>query len=350
VTVARPTYVNLSDLMGATGVKSSAYVRSKLERALEAGSSLAEDRLRRIFYPRAATRKFDWPDRNQGTSYRLWLGEHEFTSITSLTSGGTSLVDGTDFVLRPYEGPPYGSIELLVSSGASFGGGSTWQDDVIIVGTLGYDDVTTSAATTAEALDDSETGIDCGPCPEIAAGDLVTIDDERMLVTSVSLLDTGQDVGADLAADRTADTVAVTTGSAYSADELITIGAERMRILDIAGDSLIVTRAADGSTLAPHTTGASIYAPRTLSVTRGATGTTAATHLTSATVYKQMYPATLRALALAESLNSLEQEASAYARTIGSGEAERNASGAGIADIRRAAEVRMRRARGPWAV
>jgi hypothetical protein len=355
VAVTRPTYVNLRELRGAAGVMSSAYMTRKLERALAGGSEQAERHLNRAapgstFYPQALTRKFDFPAPHQGESWRLWLDEHTLISVTSMTSGGVTLTEGTDYLLRPYAGPPYDAIEILLSGSATLGGGSTWQDDIVIVGEYGYDDSTVSSAVTVEALDASETAIDCGACPDIDAGDLITIDSERMLVTSTSLLDTGQNIGADLSADRTDDTVTVSDGTAYAADETITVDSERMLILDIAGNSLIVARSHDGSTLAAHTAGADIYARRTLNVTRGATGTTAATHLTSAAVYRQLYPPALQDLAMAEALNIFEQESSAYARTIGSGEAERAASGAGLNDIRKTSARYLRRERGPWVV
>lgn len=352
VTMTRPTYVNLRDLQVATDAATTAYSRRQLERALEVGSAEVDALLNREdgFAPLVATRKWDWPPRDDYEAHILWLDEHELVSITSLTAGGTSLTETTDYILRPHEGPPYNRIEILLSGTAAFAAGDSWQEAIVAVGTWGHTDTTSSVTTLAEALDVSETGVDVGACPDASTGDLLTIDSEKMLVTGTSLLDTGQNLGGDLTESLTDSSVTVSDGTAYSEDELLTIDSERMLILDIAGNALLVERAADGSTLAAHSTGADIYAPRTLTVERGARGTTAATHTISTVVSKQVYPPLVRSLALAEALNSVAQETSSYARTVGSGENMRNASGAGLAALRKHAWASLGRSRGPWAV
>src|SRR5690606_34488219 len=132
--------------------------------------------------------------------------------------------------------------------------------------------------------------------------DLIKLGTEHMVVTGRSMLDTGQNIGADLDASNSAVTVAVTDGTAFSAGETLLIGSERMLIVDVAGNNLIVKRAWDGSVLAAHTSGADIYASRTLTVERGALGTTAATHLDNAAVSRHVVPGAVRALAVAEAL------------------------------------------------
>jgi hypothetical protein len=115
---------------------------------------------------------------------------------------------------------------------------------------------------------------------------------------------------------------------------VLLIDSERMRIDDIAGNTLIVTRAWDGSTIAAHTAGATIYAPRTLTVARGALGTTAAAHGSGSTVYRWDAPGPVRQLCVAEALTDLLQGRSGYARTAGAGENEREATGRGLKDLR----------------
>jgi len=107
-----------------------------------------------------------------------------------------------------------------------------------------------------------------------------------------------------------------------------------MRVDDIAGNTLVVTRAWDGSTIAAHSVGATVYAPRMLTVQRAALGTTAATHLTSASVYRWDPPGPVRQLCVAEALTDLLQGRSGYARTAGAGENEREATGRGLKDLR----------------
>ncbi|MBH1939043.1 hypothetical protein I5Q34_33110, partial [Streptomyces sp. AV19] len=97
---------------------------------------------------------------------------------------------------------------------------------------------------------------------------------------------------------------------------------------------LTVKRAWDGSVLAAHAANADIYTPRTLTVTRGALGTTAAAMSAGDDVYRWDPPGPVRELTVAEALTSLLQGQSGYARVVGSGEAQREASGRGLRDLR----------------
>jgi hypothetical protein len=82
--------------------------------------------------------------------------------------------------------------------------------------------------------------------------------------------------------------------------------------------------------LASHT-GSTIYALRRLVVERGALGTTAATHLIAAPIVKHVVPGTIRLLAIAESLTTVQQEGAGYARIVGSGDKNFNSSNARLA-------------------
>jgi hypothetical protein len=108
-----------------------------------------------------------------------------------------------------------------------------------------------------------------------------------------------------------------------------------MLVVDVAGTTLTVKRAWRGSTLAAHSAGADIFAPRTLTVERGALGTTAATHLTAAPVVQHVVPAMVRDLCIGEAINQLQQEGSGYARLIGEGEDAREGTGRSLFDLRR---------------
>lgn len=153
-----------------------------------------------------------------------------------------------------------------------------------------------------------------------------------MLVTGRSMLTTGQTLQTPLTASNANVTVAVTTGSAYSVDEVILLDSERMLIVDIAGNQLTVKRAWDGSVLAAHT-GSTIFAPRTLTVTRGFLGTTPATHLSAAPIARHLVPALISGATIALALNQLLQEQAGYARTAGSGDHQRENTGRGVRAI-----------------
>jgi hypothetical protein len=140
-----------------------------------------------------------------------------------------------------------------------------------------------------------------------------------------------------------------TTTGAPAVDETILIGSERMLVVDVAGSTLTVKRAWDGSVLTTHASGADIYALRTLTVARGAYGTTAATHSDTAALARHVCPALVRDYALGVALVQLLGEQAGYARTAGSGEGQREVTGRGLAQLRRdliAAYGRKSRIRG----
>jgi hypothetical protein len=334
-----PWYASREEIKAELDVKETARSNSRIDRALADATEALHGLCHRVFYPVVATRYFDWPGPQYARPWRLWLDANELISVTTLTSGGVTIA-ASDYFLEPNTyGPPYNRVEIDLDSSAAFGGGDTHQRDIGITGVwAGCPLVEPLAGATVEALDASETGIDVDAATSAAVGvgSLLRIDDERVIVTGRSNLDTGQTLGGSgLTNVNSAVTVTVQSGAAFAAGETILIDGERMRVDDIAGNALVVTRAWDGSTIAAHSVGATIYAPRTLAVERGALGTTAATHNTSATVHRWDPPGPVRQLCLAEALTDLLQGRSGYARTAGAGESEREVAGRGINDLRK---------------
>jgi hypothetical protein len=333
----QPWYATREEIKAELDVKETARANARIDRVLEDASRAVESMCHRRFYPEIATKSFPYPGPQTGTSWRLWLNANEVVSVTTLTSGGTTIAS-TDYFLEPNEyGPPYNRLEIDLDSSAAFGGGDTHQRDITITGLWGYRNDETSVGATVEALDASETGIDVDAATSAAVGvgSLLRIDSERVIVTSRSQLDTGQTVGGSgLTNQNNSVTVTVQSGAAFAAGETILIDGERMRVDDIAGNTLIVTRAWDGSTIAAHTAGTAIYAPRTLTVARGALGTTAGSHSSGATVYRFDPPGPVRQFVIAEAINDLLQGRAGYARTAGSGENEREVTARGLRELR----------------
>jgi hypothetical protein len=334
--ITAPTYASREDVKSALDFAETARNDRAVDRALVSATSSVEALLLRRFYPETDTRYFNWPDRNGARPWRLWLGRDELVSVTTLTAGGDAIA-ASDFFLEPANsGPPYTHVEIDLASSASFSSGDTHQRAISILGVFGYgnDDETAGAletiisSTTATTIDVTDSAL-------IGVGDLIKIDTERMLVTGKTMLDTTQNLQTSLTASQSNVTVAVTTGSAYRVGETILIDSERMLIVDISGNNLTVKRAFDGTVLAAHTAPtADIYAPRTLTVVRGSVGTTAATHADAAAITRHVYPGPVRSLCIAEAINTLQQEGSAYGRTEGSGDNEKDAAGAGIDGLR----------------
>lgn len=317
-------YATREDVMRAADSKETVRNAGQIDRGLEAASRAVDVLCHRTFYPEIDTRSFDWPNSQHAAPWRLWLDASELISVSAVSSGGTS-ISTADVLLEPAQyGPPYNRLELNLGSSAAFGGGATHQRDISITGLwAGCRIDETQVGTIAEGLDTSETGVDVdGPTSAtVGVGSLLRVDSERLAVTGRTMLDTGQNLGADLDAKASTVTVPVASAAGFAVDETILIDAERMLIVDIAGSSLIVKRGWNGSVLAAHTTGADVYAPRTLTVTRGALGTTAATHSTAAPVHRWDPPGPVQTLTIAEVLNTLGLEQASYSVALRAGEA-----------------------------
>jgi hypothetical protein len=330
-------YATREEIKAELDVKETARSNARIDRALEDASRRVDGLMHRTFAPVTDTRYFDWPNVQYAYPWRIWFDQWELADIpTAVTSGGQAIPLSACNFEPVNSGPPYQSLELRRDMPYSFGVGSTPQRDVAITGLWGYRNTETTAGTLAAQVSSaSATTITVdGPASAAAGvGSILRVDNERMIVTARTMIDTGQGFGDSMTAANNYVTIGVANGGAYAVGEMILRDSERMLIVDIAGNTLTVLRAWDGTVLAAHTNSA-IYAPRVLTVTRGALGTTAATHANTATVYAWQPPGPIRQLTIAEALTDLLQGRSGYARTAGAGENEREASGKGLADLR----------------
>jgi hypothetical protein len=333
-----PWYATREEIKAELDVKETARSNARIDRALADATEAVEGLTHRVFYPMQDTRKMDWPPRTGATPWILRLDANELVSVTSLTSGGKTIAPG-DYLLRRADDkaePPYTRIEINLGGPASFGGGSTYQQDIVVTGLFGYRNDETAAGTLAAqvATAGATTITVDGPASAaLGVGSLLRIDNERMIVTGRTQLDTGQGFGDSMTNTNNDVSIGAANGGVYAVGEVILRDSERMLITDIAGNTLTVTRAWDGSVLAAHPDSA-IYAPRVLTVVRGALGTTAAVHSSGASVARWDAPGSVRQLCVAEALTDLLQGRSGYARTAGAGDNEREASGRGLKDLR----------------
>lgn len=333
------SYTTRETVKSAVDVKDSARANVQIDRLMEDASRSVDKLCHRVtggFAPTIATRRFDWPDLDQPTPWRLWLGRHRLLSLTSMTSGGIA-VDSASVLTYPTEGPPYSWIELDRSTTSGFDSGPTSQNSIVIAGLWGESNNEQASVTTiTEDLDASETAVDVASSRYIGVGSILRCDNERMLVTDKVAIDTGIDLAAPgMAAQMNVTTVPLSTATgAPQPDEMIIIDGERMLVVDLIGTNAYVVRMFDGTPLAAHTAGTGIFAYRTLTVERGALGTTATTHTSGTAVHRTKIEPSIQGLATAETLNLLAQENSAYARVVGQGEGQREARGAGLADKR----------------
>lgn len=326
----------MEEVKEATDIQQTARANLQVVRAIAAATDSVEELLGRRFYPEIDTRVFNWPnhsDLDDGARV-LSLGCDELISLDELTVDGV-VVDPAHYTLLPVNERlgPYTAIEIddtvtlaaLTERRAVEGSG--------VFGFWGREDP--AGALAVAVADTTTTSVTVTNSAAIGVGHLITIDTERMIVDRRSMVDTGQNTAGALTNQNNDQLLPVGSGAAFVEGETVLVDTETMKIVEIAGNNLVVKRAWDGSTIAAHNTGVDIYAPRRLTVRRGVLGTTAATHSLAAAVTTHRIPDLVRQLCTAEAIVDLAQQATTYGRKIGSGDSERPAAGVDIEDLRR---------------
>jgi hypothetical protein len=282
------------------------------------------------FYPTLTTRYPDPRRYVQGSV--LWLDhiDYEMCSITSITTSGALLVAGTDFYLEPEDGPPFTSVRLYRGSSAAW---PSEERSIAILGQQGASHATAPAGTLAAGINASVIEMLIPNSTLVGVGDLVTIGTERVIVTGKTLATTTATVSGTPAAQTGERSITVSDGTLIHEGELIAIDSERMFVESVAGNVLTVKRAENGSLLAAHANGATVYAPRACTIARGQTGTTAAAHSQGDALLVNDSPGLVREAALALAEVHLEQSKSGWNRTVATGDAEREATGGSLRQI-----------------
>lgn len=336
-------FATREDVKNALDVKATAYDDAQIDRILESSSRKIEQDLHVYPAPVLETRYFDWPDSQMGSSYELWLGEDILIRLDTLVSGGATIPATVGSVPSWYLWPsnaasklqPYRKLEMNLASNTSFETGSTHQRDIAITGLWGFSDQSVRIGTQSGSLNATDDIINT-VWAGVGVGSILRVGDERVICTDRNFADTTRTLAADLGVLDSAKVVQTNGATIYPGEEIM-IDAERMLVTSRTGNNLQVKRAYSGSTLASHTSGAAIYSARAFTVQRGALGTTAATHIDGLAWTSWVVPGPIHTLCIAECINTFEQETSGYARTVGSGDGERNASGAGLDAARKAA-------------
>jgi hypothetical protein len=312
-------------------------MNKQIDKAIAAASDMVEGMLHRKFYPEIATHYFAGGDFMVNSAGELTLYGYDVISISSMIING-NLVSSDSYFLdsEPMSAGEFPGSLISISK----------TDEVIITGTFGYSSYDVLEATLVGGIDAVTTSLDISDSSGIFVGHTLRIESERFRVLEKQQLDSGDTITANLDAKASATLVGVNDASSFNVDETVLIDGEKMLIVDIAGNNLIVERNYDGSVLAAHTLGTVVYVPRRLKVRRAILGTTAATHADGSDVYRLTPPSLIKSLCIAEAMNIISQEKSSYARSIGSGDSLREVQGRGLADIRKAAMTNYRRYRG----
>lgn len=333
-------YATREQVARSLEVRETARSGSLIDATIDAASRSAEGFLHRRFYPELRTILRDWPNYSLAPSWELNLWDQEVISLTQVLSAGTDIT--ASCILRRADDlaePPYDRLEVNLASNASLSGGSTFQQSISVRGLFGYNDTATANAggSLGAGTDNLQTLVTINPSSgnyTIGIGSLILVGTERMVIVDRRMASSGQTITNSVLDKQSAKVIVSAGASNFAVGETILVDGERMRIDDIAGTNILVTRAWDGSTLAQHAGGTLIYALRSCLVQRGVLGSSAAAHNNADPVYVHEYPALLNQLVIAETVVMLEGNSSAYAATSGSGSRTIPAQPVGLDDIR----------------
>lgn len=312
-----PWYCTREEVKAALDVQSPARNDRRIDRAITSARDAIQGRLQRRFAPMKDTRTKDWPiPRQTGPWWQLWLGDDECTELTAVVSGGITL-SPDEFFLRPdnaaARGESFTLVEINLAENGSWTAAATWQRSISLTGTFAatapvldavaeLDGVVNDTAATVTVTDGSQVGV----------GSLLQLDDEWCVVTGRRQVATTDTLAAGLSASKADQLVPVADGATWQVDETVVVDGETMLITNIVGDQLVVLRAWDGTTLAAHDEGATLYTPRALLVDRGQRGTTAASHADGTAVAVWQVPDLINQLAVAQSLVTVSQTRAGY--------------------------------------
>lgn len=267
------------------------------------------------FIPVSETRRYD----GNGTR-ELYLDP--VLGITELVVDGVNAAAG-DFLLYPrnrlWQYGPY--IRIMIDPSVSVSGIYNFlraNDSVAVTGRFGmYEQTVVSGATVASQTDNASSLV-VDNAGGISVGAVLLIEDEQELVNAVG---TATDSLAKLTADVDAEDeiMALSVASGLHVGEVIKVDFEQMKILDISGNNVLVTRGWNRTKRASHTDLSSVYVYRTFAVARGVNGTVAAAH-TSKAIFVYVAPGDIHWLCKQMAALMLKKADSAFAGRIGNAE------------------------------
>lgn len=317
-----PWYCVREDVKLAMDMVDSARSNADIDRQIDASARMIDGAMHRTFWPQTDTRSWDWPDIQVAHPWRLWFDQNEMASVSQLSSSGVVIPPST-YKLYPNWAPGFGKsyqwLELDVSQMSTFNATATWQNSISASGVfMGCALNEFSAGTLASGINSSVTSFSPGIPGYRGVGSILRIDNERMIVTGRTMVSTGIALVGNLLAQMAGNLVGVADSTQVALGEVIMIDGEKMYVTDTSGPTnLVVKRAWDGTPLAAHTGGATIYAARQLTVQRGAVGTTAASHSTSAPILEYDPPALIRQLNVAQAVVNLTMTRAGYPSPTG---------------------------------
>lgn len=313
-----PCYATREAVMAAMDTPEPARAAAQVDRAVQAASRAVDGLCKRLFYPRVQTIRFDWPNRQTAEAWRVWFYANDLYRLDALTAGGVAIPTG-DVILEPnWAGPPYTSLQTSLATSSALQAGATWQQAIAVTGLWGYMTSTTTAATTVGTTTTGAGTVTVTGTPGIGVGSTLQLDQELVIVTGRQYTSAGALTGA-VAASSSVTLLPLASTTGWSAGDWALVDAERCRVDDVTPTGLIVRRASDGTTLAAHSSGATVYAPWVLVVQRASLGSTAASHPAGTAVVSWRAPSQVEEYVVAHALNEVLDERSGFARAYSGG-------------------------------
>ena len=345
--MARILYATRSDIETNPSATYPPGLRAEIMESLRKASEQADKVARRPFHPTLAdTKYYDYPNRRILGAWTLWVDDVDLLEVTALTVAGT-VIPTANYTLEPVnDGPPYGAIRIDDTTTSSWSNDDTTYRAIQVDGTTGYTQETSAAGALNGALADTTgTTVVVTDPTKVEVGSLINIESEWLNVTERAYVDSGETVVGALTASVTDTTFTVSNDPGLVEGERISIDFEEMTVRRVSGTSVLVSRNNAGSVLAAHSAGAQLDRWTSFTVERGAAGSTAATHVDTTAVARWVPPGLAREFVIATAITDLQQHSSGYARTVGSGDSEREFRGVGLKDVRAEFELRLRRPR-----
>lgn len=190
-----------------------------------------------------------------------------------------------DYVLRPrnrhWLNGPYTSIALAL--------GNNWTtEDVIVTGRWGLYEATHSIGATVASQSSTSTTLTVNDASQVSPGLVMLIESEQEYVEATGTA-TDSTTTTNEAIDSSEDEIDVVDAATLHIGEIIRIDFERMKILDIVSNTLLVMRGWGNTKKVAHNTGVAVYVFRTFTVNRDVNGTVAVTH-TNAAINRYLAP------------------------------------------------------------
>lgn len=308
------SYCTVNEVLDGSDLRGSKREAEIFDKILSA-SRLLEMRVGQ-FLPVTETRKLQ---ARAVSTAKLFL-PFPLLALTSITNDGTALTSD-DYAMRPngahWSNGPFSMIEIA-SEASNLSAWDTDTDGIVVVGNTGlYNASQSTGATLGAAISTtSATTLQVSDGSKASPGAVVLVDSEWMFVRETGVPVTSvTTLGANL--DANAETCTFADGSLVNVGEVIRVGVEQMRVLDVNGNSGYLQRGWNKTTKVAHTSGDAVDVYRKFTVDRGVNGSTAATHESGAAVARQMVPSDVNELARKIAVRMLKDAQTGYAGRVG---------------------------------